>query len=196
MLCFVSADRFTHVLHRRGHRRGSGVFSQTESGRPSRNNSELNQSTVCNSQRNDSRPRRCSSQHFERVSFYPAPETADFLAPWLCWSYHNPFVHRVIGFFFYAISRRRFLNQTILIRCTTESARDVARFPQHYRGSEESGTLLRCCHTHRNRFRLSMYRPVDDAAPSTTRASSVSPRLLSDIRHAPPLTVVPVFTPT
>ncbi|MEO2024424.1 MAG: class I SAM-dependent methyltransferase [Fuerstiella sp.] len=56
--------------------------------------------------------------HFERVSFYPAPETMGFLAPWLHHSYHIPFAHRVIAAVFRVGSRCRFLNQKMLIRCT------------------------------------------------------------------------------
>ncbi|MEO2036906.1 MAG: class I SAM-dependent methyltransferase [Planctomycetaceae bacterium] len=57
-------------------------------------------------------------KHFERVSFYPAPETIGVLAPWLHHSYRIPFVHRLIAALFRLISGFRILNQKMLIRCT------------------------------------------------------------------------------
>lgn len=56
-------------------------------------------------------------KHFERVSFYPAPETIGFLAPWLRISHRLPLVHRLLSKSFRMLSGLRILNQKMLIRC-------------------------------------------------------------------------------
>ena len=55
--------------------------------------------------------------HFERVCFYPAPETVGFLGPWLHYTYFIPYLHQTVRSMFKLIAKGRILNQKMLIRC-------------------------------------------------------------------------------
>lgn len=61
-------------------------------------------------------------EHFERVCFYPAPETVGFLGSWLHYSYRIPFLHQTITRVFQLIAKGRILNQKMLIRCRKQPA--------------------------------------------------------------------------
>lgn len=59
---------------------------------------------------------------FERVSFYPAPETLGFPGAFLRLTAGLPWVLRILESCFSALARMRFLNQKMLIRCTRPDA--------------------------------------------------------------------------